>query len=315
MGRPRKPLRSSGLRGFKSHSFRQRGVCGTHGRPDPERPPGHGRSRRLTAEFERLRRARQQGPRMPRLRSPRTTGRHRDDTRPALHRRQLGRFGIDRDSRRDRLDDRRGDRLRAPGDGHRRRRGGHRRTASVRRLVEHAGRGAIEIPDTNRRRHRRASRRVGHDDLPRDGHDQEAVKADSGRPSDQQLQAGCARRRAVPSSRSSADRRPSSASRSGWSDASRRGTSHCIRSPPRLPTPWPPGVRWCSSRARSRRSTPSYLLRSSTRWRFRLGSSTSCPARVRSSVKQLPRTRVSTWCRSPVPPAPGDVSPSLLPRR
>lgn len=30
MGRPRKPLRSSGLRGFESHSFRQRiGDCGS----------------------------------------------------------------------------------------------------------------------------------------------------------------------------------------------------------------------------------------------------------------------------------------------
>ena len=46
-------------------------------------------------------------------------------------------------------------------------------------------------------------------------------------------------------------------SRSASSAASRRGTTRCTRSPRRSPTPSPPAAPWCSSRARSRRSTPS----------------------------------------------------------
>ena len=54
------------------------------------------------------------------------------------------------------------------------------------------------------------------------------------------------------------------ASRSGWWVRSRRGTIRSTRSPPRSRRPSPPGARWCSSRARSRRSTPSCSPRSST---------------------------------------------------
>ena len=59
--------------------------------------------------------------------------------------------------------------------------------------------------------------------------------------------------------------RSSCASRSAWSAPSRRGTTRCTRSPPRWRRRWPPAARWCSSRARSRRSTPSSWPRSSTR--------------------------------------------------
>ena len=97
------------------------------------------------------------------------------------------------------------------------------------------------------------------------GHGQVAVPARPGRAADQQLQVGCRAGRELLLRGDRSATRSSCASRSAWSAASRRGTIRCTRSPPRSPTPWPPGARWCSSRARWRRSMPSSSPRSSTR--------------------------------------------------